>query len=402
MFETVTASHYTNGNDDDDDDAEVDDLRPLLLMMDIGSCASAEKHTGVNCVTASMGDVVIEHYPRIGELLELRASPVSVGRTSLDIAVVVVAHGRCNASNNNGDDDDDDDDSVATAVASTERVCEAFFTYVTTRGPNGEKRFAPPLQPARDDNSNGNGNRSVSWERTLAHFRKQLIRSEQALVERHRQSLLKQQHQQQQQQKQQPQHRTHPRSSRSGGGVVFESSEVVLPSHLNHMQHLFGGVVMGWMCKSVLAGCVKATRWPLSKFRIRSIQRVDFPAGADVSDHVVFQPAITAVFDNGRSAEFVVRVGKRKILVVEQQQHQRQQQQRNDDDNDYEAIMNVGYFYVTGVSSYHSERDKHYTDGTHTHTDPDTTTNQKGAPRTKLSSKVAPFAGLLNKAAARG
>mmetsp|Transcript_2689 Transcript_2689/g.5488 ORF Transcript_2689/g.5488 Transcript_2689/m.5488 type:complete len:194 (-) Transcript_2689:1192-1773(-) len=111
MFETVTASHYTNGNDDDDDDAEVDDLRPLLLMMDIGSCASAEKHTGVNCVTASMGDVVIEHYPRIGELLELRASPVSVGRTSLDIAVVVVAHGRCNASNNNGDDDDDDDDS---------------------------------------------------------------------------------------------------------------------------------------------------------------------------------------------------------------------------------------------------------------------------------------------------
>jgi len=43
-----------------------------------------------------------------------------------------------------------------------------------------------------------------------------------------------------------------------------------------------------------------------------------------------------------------------------------------------------------------NERDKNYTDGT----DPDTT-NQKGAPR-KLSSKVAPFAGLLNKAAARG
>ena len=55
----------------------VSDLRPLLLLMDIGSCASAEKHTRVQCVTVSMGDVVIENLPRIGDMLELRASPVS-------------------------------------------------------------------------------------------------------------------------------------------------------------------------------------------------------------------------------------------------------------------------------------------------------------------------------------
>ena len=85
----------------------VSDLRPLLLLMDIGSCASAEKHCKVNCVTASMGDVVIENYPIVGDLLELQASPVSVGRTSLEISVVIIAH----SNSNSGSDSEDSSDS---------------------------------------------------------------------------------------------------------------------------------------------------------------------------------------------------------------------------------------------------------------------------------------------------
>ena len=97
MFEIVTASNWTgsyvqqknsnsksnlsnsNLSNSNRDMMIVSDLRPLLLLMDIGSCASAEKHCKINCVTASMGDVIIENYPIVGDLLELQASPVSVG-----------------------------------------------------------------------------------------------------------------------------------------------------------------------------------------------------------------------------------------------------------------------------------------------------------------------------------
>jgi acyl-CoA hydrolase len=208
-------------------------------------------------VTASMGDVVIEHYPKIGELLELRASPVDKGNTSLNIAVSVVAHGCSGGGDGDDDENDDNDDGEndgenENRTVCTKRVCEAFFTYVTTRGPDGGKRYVPPLQTTTMDGED-------AWERTLARFRKKLIRSEQS-VTKHRIDYTIARHK-----------------------AIFESSEVVLPSHQNHMSHLFGGVVMGWMCKSVTAACVMATRLPLTKFRIRAIQRVDFPKGAEVS-----------------------------------------------------------------------------------------------------------------------
>jgi acyl-CoA hydrolase len=242
-----------------------------------------------------MGDVVIENYPIVGDLLELRASPVSVGNTSLDISVLIIA--RSSSSNtdsssnsstcdnddvndNNDEDDDCDSDnddgssyssssnspsSSSSSLLQTRRVCEAFFTYVTTRGPNGEKRYVPPLEEndteaageeeeageedageGRRDKQN-NIRKLLKWERTLAYFRKELIRSEQQLAKLYYNNCSL--------------------SSRGGdvGGdgdgnkynnnnnntnnYILEMSEVVLPSNQNHMKHLFGGVVMGWMCK---------------------------------------------------------------------------------------------------------------------------------------------------------
>mmetsp|Transcript_23371 Transcript_23371/g.55321 ORF Transcript_23371/g.55321 Transcript_23371/m.55321 type:complete len:781 (-) Transcript_23371:590-2932(-) len=350
IFEIVDASRWTS----DRRTLAVTDLRPLLLMMDIGSCASAEKHTKVQCVTASMGDVVIEHYPRVGELLELRASPVTVGSTSLNITVTVFAHGCRGADPYDVDDDDckeDDDDStgsgdsMAAGPGTTKRVCEAFFTYVTTRGPNGEKRRVPPL----DEGSTS----ETTWARTLARFRKQLIRSEQSINERQR-------------------HYTISRSE-----AIFESSEVVLPSHQNHMKHLFGGVVMGWMCKSVVVACVKATGLPLNRFAIRAVQRVDFPSGADVSDHLFFRPRITAVFDGGRFAEVEVMVGKRDVTASLA--------------SGAETTMNFGYFYVSGASLNADDE----MDGT-------AATGAGGRRRrlprkrkAKHSTRIAPFARLL-------
>ena len=62
----------------------------ILRMMDIATCASAEKHSGVNCVTVAVGDVVLEYVPMAGEVLEIVAEPVLVGNTSIEIAVLLV------------------------------------------------------------------------------------------------------------------------------------------------------------------------------------------------------------------------------------------------------------------------------------------------------------------------
>ena len=74
------------------------------------TCAAAERHTKVNCVTVAMGDVVVEHSPRVGELLTLTAEPVLVGRTSIDVQVRVSAE----------------------KGQVRRHVCDAAFTYVTT------------------------------------------------------------------------------------------------------------------------------------------------------------------------------------------------------------------------------------------------------------------------------
>ena len=84
-----------------------------------------------------MGNVVIEIFPCVSDLLDLRAVPVSVGRTLLDMAVlVVVVHGNSTIS----DDDDDDDNNPV----QTRRVYEVFFTYTTTGSPNGENGLHHP------------------------------------------------------------------------------------------------------------------------------------------------------------------------------------------------------------------------------------------------------------------
>lgn len=87
------------------------DVGLLLRAMDLATCAAAEKHSGVNCVTVAVGDVVIEHGPRVGDLLSLTAEPVLVGRTSIEVAVRA----------------------TATRGPARRAVCDAHFTYARSR-----------------------------------------------------------------------------------------------------------------------------------------------------------------------------------------------------------------------------------------------------------------------------
>lgn len=287
MVELVTTAHCV----ETDSNVSMMDVRPLLRLMDIATCASAEKHTGVNCVTASMGDVVFDHMPTAGDLLELTATPVFAGRTSLDIGLTVICIG--------GD-----------GVRSF--VCYASFTYVTTRGPDGQKRFCPPLPEelygSDEDDSHNRSKSTTDWARTTARFRRSLVK-----VEMKSASLIK-------------------NESGVASGFETEFSEVVLPAHQNHMGQTFGGVVMGWMAKAALAEASRRSKRRVGTLLIRSVLRVEFSTGSDVSDHLVFRPRLNAIFDDGQSAEIEVRVSKRCIT------------------SGRECDMNVGYFYVSGYT----------------------------------------------------
>jgi acyl-CoA hydrolase len=263
------------------------DIRDLLKLMDICSCAAAEKHTRVNCVTVSMSDTVLESYPLLGEVLELFAQVVLTGRTSLDIMVTVTAQG---------------EDGVQ------RMICKASFVYVTTRGPNGEKRFCPPLNTVLSSSDHDN----FQWESKIAQYRKNLVMLEQ----RSRRSFCNDDGD----------------AENDNDDTKFDllCSEVVLPAAQNHMDNTFGGQIMAWMAKVALSVASRKARVLPSKLLVRAILKVDFQTGSNVSDHLHFKTRLNAVFDEGRSAEVEVRVSKKSLSTGE------------------ETKMNVGYFYISG------------------------------------------------------
>ncbi|CAH0379547.1 unnamed protein product [Pelagomonas calceolata] len=245
--------------------SSVHDVGLLLQRMDIATCAAAERHTKVNCVTVAMGDVVVEHSPRVGELLTLTAEPVLVGRTSIDVSVRVSAE----------------------KGQVRRHVCDAAFTYVTTRGPDGEKRFCPPLE---DDDAS----ERTRWARATAKRRRALLKL------------------------------AAPPPTPSNETFTFETIEVVLPKHQNHMGHTFGGVVMSWMHKAARTCCARHCGCAVDAVRTQGVDGVSFNTGSNVSDHLVFRARATASFDDG--GEVKVRAVKRDIATGTEQ------------------LINVGYF----------------------------------------------------------
>ena len=66
----------------------------LMHWIDIVAAIAAQRHAGRVCVTASVDEINF-HYPiRIGEIVELHASVNRAFNTSMEIGVVVHAHGR--------------------------------------------------------------------------------------------------------------------------------------------------------------------------------------------------------------------------------------------------------------------------------------------------------------------
>lgn len=276
MVQPVTPSHTLDGTHLD--------MGALLRLMDIATCAAAEKHSGVNCVTVAMGDVVVESTPTLGAVLELVAEPVLVGNTSLEIALTV------------------------TGSRGPQRsvVCEAFFTYVTTRNAKGEKQLVPPLAESSSER--------LRWASARAAFRKALLAVESQASSAPPASPRS------------PGPSSDEQEQEASSAPVFECSEVVLPCHQNHMGHTFGGVVMDWMSKAALVAASRHAKCPVADITTYGVHRVSFPNGSDVSDHLVFRARVNAVFDRGAACEVGVSVVKRCINTGK------------------ECSVNVGYF----------------------------------------------------------
>jgi acyl-CoA hydrolase len=105
---------------------------------------------------------------------------------------------------------------------------------------------------------------------------------------------------------------------------TFETIEVVLPKHQNHMGHTFGGVVMSWMHKAARTCCARHCGCAVDAVRTQGVDGVSFNTGSNVSDHLVFRARATASFDDG--GEVKVRAVKRDIATGTEQ------------------LINVGYF----------------------------------------------------------
>lgn len=68
----------------------------LMHWIDIIAAIAAQRHSGMVCVTASVDDLSF-HYPiKLGEIVTLQASVNRAFRTSMEVGVLVTAHGKQN------------------------------------------------------------------------------------------------------------------------------------------------------------------------------------------------------------------------------------------------------------------------------------------------------------------
>ena len=272
----------------------------LLRWLDLATCACAERHTRVHCVTASVSDLVfgeaLSSKTAVGSIITIIATPVRAGNTSLDILVTATAESPASGDNRT--------------------VCRAFFTYVTVRGTDGKRPKVPPLLAAKTvDDGEEIAHTAEDWLAFVAQERLVLAQPLQRLDSLRMQASTSA--------------ATFDAASWvSTSQTKVEMCELCLPSNLNHMSHTFGGEVMRWMMKAALV-CVsrhlghsvrlracsgaagKGDGRPVG-FRAVAIDNISFLDSSETSDHLVFRAHINRVFTTDERSECEIEVSVRK------------------------------------------------------------------------------------------
>ena len=102
----------------------------LMHWIDIVAAIASQRHSGMVCVTASVDELSF-HYPiKLGEIVTLQASVNRAFHTSMEIGVLVTAHGRHGQPQR--------------------RANTAYLTFVAVDG-QGKPAPVPPVIPETDD-----------------------------------------------------------------------------------------------------------------------------------------------------------------------------------------------------------------------------------------------------------
>eukprot|EP00929_Paragymnodinium_shiwhaense_P097347 TRINITY_DN5905_c0_g4_i1.p1 TRINITY_DN5905_c0_g4~~TRINITY_DN5905_c0_g4_i1.p1 ORF type:complete len:795 (-),score=135.82 TRINITY_DN5905_c0_g4_i1:148-2532(-) len=269
-------------------------LGHLLEWMDAASCLSAERHCGRSAVTLLMDDVDFSaaqgHLPKRGDMCIIEGKLTAAFGSSMEVVVAV---------------------SIAEVASNRVRpLCNAYFMYVVLKTPQDKgKVVVPQLMPQ---------SALEHLEYNLAHTRKKFrtqhdSRLKQATPEA-------------------PKETTTPVWQRKNSIVSSENAripigavsftELVLPTHANHMGNTFGGQIMAWMAKGAKAAvllhmsrCFFRAEAPPStsggahdiKLEPLAIDRIHFKNPSHVGDRVQLTATITRVFE-GPVAEVQVTV----------------------------------------------------------------------------------------------
>jgi len=102
----------------------------LMHWIDIAAAISAQRHSGMVCVTASVDELNFHHPIKLGEVVTLQASVNRAFTTSMEIGVLVTAHGLRGES--------------------SRRANNAYLTFVAIDD-SGRPRPVPPIVPETED-----------------------------------------------------------------------------------------------------------------------------------------------------------------------------------------------------------------------------------------------------------
>jgi acyl-CoA hydrolase len=102
----------------------------LMHWIDIAASIASQRHSGRVCVTASVDELNFHHPIRLGEVVTLQASVNRAFTTSMEVGVVVTAHGK--------------------EGLSSRRANNAYLTFVAL-DENGLPTPVPPVIPENGD-----------------------------------------------------------------------------------------------------------------------------------------------------------------------------------------------------------------------------------------------------------
>jgi acyl-CoA hydrolase len=122
----------------------------LMHWIDIAGAIAAQRHSGVVCVTASVDELSFHHPIKLGEIVTLQASVNRAFHTSMEIGVLVTAHGRHGQP--------------------VRRANTAYLTFVAVDA-DGTPIPVPPVVPETDDEKRRYEEAMMRRQRRLQHRR---------------------------------------------------------------------------------------------------------------------------------------------------------------------------------------------------------------------------------------